>query len=58
VRIVDQNGKPLPDLYGEDLGLGVPLGTGNPTKPYGVSLTVERSIENNTIGKIRLQPAK
>ncbi len=58
VRIVDQNGKPLPDLYGEDLGLGVPLGTGNPTKPYGVSLTVERSIENNTIGKIRVQPAK
>ena len=58
VRVVDQNGNPLPEFYGEDVGVGVPLGTGNPTKPFGVQLTVQKSKQGNTIGQIRVQPAK
>ena len=58
VRVVDQNGNPLPEFYGEDVGVGVPLGTGNPTKPFGVQLTVQKSKQGNTIGQIKVQPAK
>jgi hypothetical protein len=29
-RIVDENGNPLTDLYGTDLGDGIILGSGNP----------------------------
>jgi immune inhibitor A len=58
VRVVDQNGNPLPELYGEDVGVGVPLGTGDPTDPFGVQLTVQKSKQGNTIGQIRVQPAK
>lgn len=58
VRITDENGNPRPDLYGTDLGLGVPLGDGNPTQPYGVKLEVVKSKQKNEIGQIRVTPAK
>ncbi len=58
VRVVDQNGNPLPQFYGVDVGVGVPLGTGNPTDPYGVTLTVQKAKQGNTIGQIKVQPAE
>jgi immune inhibitor A len=58
VRVVDQNGNPMPELYGEDIGVGVPLGTGNPTKPFGVSLTVESTSHQNMVARIKVQPAQ
>ena len=43
VRVVDAERQPADrPYYGLDIGLGVPLGTGNPTKPFGVQLTVEK----------------
>jgi immune inhibitor A len=44
VRVTDENGNPLPDLYGEDIGLGVPLGTGNPGDD-GVALGVQIQLQ-------------
>lgn len=58
VRITDENGNPRTDLYGTDLGLGVPLGDGNPTQPFGVQLEVKKSKQRNEIGQIRVTPAK
>jgi len=58
VRIVDSEGNPLPDLYGANLGLGVPLGDGNPTNPLGVTLTVQKAKAGNTIGQVLVQPAQ
>ena len=60
VRFVHEDGTLATDhpYWGQDIGLGVPLGTGNPTDPYGVKLTVQKSKQGNTIGQIRVQPAK
>jgi immune inhibitor A len=57
-RIVDENGNPLTDLYGTDLGDGIILGSGNPADgnpldtpvedlSLGVELTVRRVAGNN-----------
>ncbi|MEV6104737.1 immune inhibitor A domain-containing protein [Streptomyces sp. NPDC051940] len=43
VRVTDADGNPLPDLYGTDLGLGQPLGTGNPADD-GVAMGVKFEI--------------
>jgi immune inhibitor A len=60
VRFVHADGTLATDhpYWGQDIGLGVPLGTGDPTDPYGVKLTVQKSKQGNTIGQIRVQPAK
>lgn len=58
VRVVDQDGNPLPDLYGNDIGLPVVLGDGNPTKPHGVKLTVGKTRAGNSIAQVTVQPAK
>jgi hypothetical protein len=57
-RIVDENGNPLTDLYGTDLGDGIILGSGNPADgnpldnpvedlSLGVEFTVKRVAGNN-----------
>jgi immune inhibitor A len=57
-RIVDENGNPLTDLYGTDLGNGIILGSGNPADgdplddpvedlSLGVEFTVRRVAGNN-----------
>jgi immune inhibitor A len=57
-RIVDENGNPLTDLYGTDLGDGIILGSGDPADgnpldtpvedlSLGVELTVRRVAGNN-----------
>ncbi len=59
VRIVDQRGNPLPDLYGEDVGVGVPLGTGNPADDgvaYGTKFEVKNSLLGNTVALIKITP--
>jgi immune inhibitor A len=58
VRVVDERGRPVKELYGEDIGLGVPLGDGDPTDPFGVELRVLKSSKRDMIGLIRVQPAK
>ncbi|WP_199539094.1 immune inhibitor A domain-containing protein [Desertihabitans brevis] len=56
VRVVDAEGNPVPELYGEDVGLPVPLGDGNPTQPYGVRLDVGKTRAGNQIAQIRVTP--
>ncbi|SDD76700.1 immune inhibitor A domain-containing protein [Auraticoccus monumenti] len=58
VRVVDAEGNPLTELYGEDVGLSVPLGDGNPNDPYGVKLTVGKTRAGNSIAQVVVQPPK
>ena len=58
VRVVDAQGNPLTEFYGEDVGLSVPLGDGNPTEPYGVKLTVGKTRAGSSIAQVVVQPAK
>jgi immune inhibitor A len=58
VRIVDEEGNLIPELYGEDVGVGYPLGDGNPTDPFGVTLTVQKAKQGNTIGQVKVTPAR
>jgi immune inhibitor A len=60
-RVVDQNGKPLKDWYGEDIGLVTPLGTGNPADDgvsYGTGVTVVRADKLNQTAIIRVTPPR
>ena len=61
VRIVDQRGAPLPDLYGLDIGIGSLLGSGNPGDDgvaYGVTVEVQNTFKGNTYAQIRVTPAQ
>ena len=58
-RIVDANGSPITDLYGEDLGQGIVLGSGNPADEgvaMGVSFSVVRPAKDNTYATVRVDP--
>jgi immune inhibitor A len=68
-RIVDENGNPLTELYGLDLGNGIILGSGNPadgnpldTPPedlsLGVELTVRRVAGSNRWAVIGVRAAR
>jgi immune inhibitor A len=60
-RVVDANGNPLPEFYGEDLGANIVLGTGNPADDgvaIGVSFEVKKVAKNNTYATIRVVPAR
>jgi immune inhibitor A len=68
-RIVDENGNPLTDLYGTDLGDGIILGSGDPADgnpldtpvedlSLGVELTVRRVAGNNRWVVIGVHAAK
>jgi immune inhibitor A len=58
-RIVDADGNPLTDLYGEDIGLATPLGSGNPADSgvgFGTQVTVKRALHGNMSAQIRVTP--
>jgi immune inhibitor A len=60
VRFVDEEGDPLPDFYGLDVGVGSLLGSGNPGDDgvaYGVTLEVLKAAKDNTYATIRVTPA-
>jgi immune inhibitor A len=57
-RVTDPNGNPRTDLYGLDLGSNIVLGTGDPTDPFGVTLSVQKAKQGNSIGQVRVQPAR
>jgi len=59
-RVVDENGNPKLDWYGEDIGIGSILGTGNPADDgvaFGVSLEVTKVAKDNSYAQVRVVPA-
>ena len=44
-------------LLGADLGAGIVLGTGDPTKPYGVRMSVRKPSADNTSAQVWVSPA-
>ncbi len=58
VRVVDAEGNPVPELYGADIGLSVPLGDGDPTNPYGVKLNVGKTRAGGSIVQVVVTPPK
>ncbi|WP_313403961.1 immune inhibitor A domain-containing protein [Aeromicrobium sp.] len=60
-RVVDQNGRLLPDLFGEDIGLATPLGSGDPEDDevgYGTQVRVSKSYRGNQSAQIRVVPPR
>ncbi|WP_460794053.1 immune inhibitor A domain-containing protein [Nocardioides pacificus] len=60
-RVVDENGNPLPDYYGEDIGLVTPLGSGNPADDgvsYGTRVTVKKAMRGNEAALISIVAPK
>jgi immune inhibitor A len=58
-RVVDAQGNPLEERYGQDVGLATPLGTGNPKDDgvaYGTRISVLRALRNNQIGVLMVTP--
>ncbi|SKB10369.1 immune inhibitor A domain-containing protein [Aeromicrobium choanae] len=58
-RVVDQNGAPRTDLYGTDVGLVTPLGSGNPEDDgvgYGTGVSVQKSFRGNMEALLRITP--
>lgn len=58
-RVVDAQGNPREDLYGEDIGLATPLGTGNPGDDgveYGTRISVLRALRHNQVGVLLVTP--
>ncbi|MET1131957.1 MAG: immune inhibitor A domain-containing protein [Aeromicrobium sp.] len=56
-RVVDQNGAPQTDLYGLDLGLTTPLGSGHPEDDgvgYGTGVSVQKSFRGNMEALLRI----
>jgi immune inhibitor A len=59
VRIVDQRGALIPELFGEDIGAITPLGTGNPADDgvgYGTTVTVAKAKAGNMSALIKITP--
>jgi immune inhibitor A len=60
-RVVDEAGVLLPEWYGADLGIGSPLGTGNPGDDgvnFGVKIQILKAAKDNTYAQIRVTPAQ
>jgi immune inhibitor A len=60
VRVTDAAGAPLPEWFGADLGLGQPLGTGNPGDAgvaMGVQLQLQLAGPRNEWAKVKVTPA-
>jgi immune inhibitor A len=60
-RVVDEAGVLLPEWYGADLGIGSPLGPGNPGDDgvnFGVKIQILKAAKDNTYAQIRVTPAQ
>ena len=60
-RVVDQNGTPLPEYYGIDIGLATPLGSGNPSAEgvgYGTNVRVAKTLQRNMAAQIKIVPPR
>ncbi|UOE43539.1 immune inhibitor A domain-containing protein [Agromyces larvae] len=60
-RIVDANGNLIPELFGLDIGVATPLGTGNPADDgvgYGTVVKVKKAGKNNTSAVISITPPR
>jgi immune inhibitor A len=58
-RVVDQDGNPLTELYGLDIGLITPLGSGNPADDgvaFGTQLQLRATLFDNRAAQIRVTP--
>lgn len=59
IRITHPDGSPFPELYGTDLGLGSPLGTGNPGDDgveFGVEFDIRRMGRGNQYATVFVTP--
>lgn len=60
-RVVDQDGNPIPDLYGLDIGLATPLGSGNPADDgvgFGTNVNVFKTFKGNQSALIKVTPPR
>jgi immune inhibitor A len=58
-RGVDADGNALTELYGLDIGLATPLGSGNPSDDgvgYGTVVTVAKAMQGNQAAQIKITP--
>jgi immune inhibitor A len=58
-RVVDAAGNPVTDLYGLDIGLATPFGSGNPADDgvaYGTVIKVAKAMKGNMSAQIRITP--
>lgn len=60
-RVVDEDGQPFTELYGQDIGLVTPLGSGDPQDDgvgYGTRVSVSKSYRGNLAAQIRVTPPR
>ena len=59
VRMVDENGELLPDLFGQDFGIGAITGTGDPADDgvgYGTVVHLKKAFQGNTSALLQITP--
>jgi immune inhibitor A len=59
VRMVDEQGEYVPELFGEDFGIGAITGTGNPADDgvgYGTVIHLKKAFKGNTSALIQITP--
>lgn len=59
VRMVDERGQLLPELFGEDFGIGAITGTGDPEDDgvgYGTVIHLKKAFQGNTAALIQITP--
>lgn len=59
VRMVDERGQLLPELFGEDFGIGAITGTGDPEDDgvgYGTVIHLKKAFKGNTAALIQITP--
>ena len=59
VRMVDERGQLLPELFGQDFGIGAVTGTGDPEDDgvgYGTVIHLKKALKNNTSALIQITP--
>jgi immune inhibitor A len=59
VRMVDERGELLPELFGLDFGIGAITGTGNPADDgvgYGTVIHLKKALQGNTSALVQITP--
>ncbi|MFD6447296.1 immune inhibitor A domain-containing protein [Promicromonospora sp. NPDC060204] len=59
VRMVDERGQLLPELFGQDFGIGAVTGTGDPEDDgvgYGTVIHLKKAFKDNTSALIQITP--